>query len=262
MSRQTQNLDRIIATSNIEGRQPDPLPLSHLSSARWFQDIVGSGGLKPTRCKVFKKDLLYLYYGGVFYRGKVAPTQEASKLPIAFLFHPDFLAKVLRYFPFDTGALSSGRFGSHWTKELTPFKNRFRVRGRSRTDTPARLVHFFFDTNQSYLAGNTRANIGDQPEPAGLLHRFLTADVTAHGADHRQRCIECQVSSPIHFGQTLLWVAFPDLLEDFFWDLCADLSHIPDYFSYKSHRIFTPRDISAILEHEAATIIQKFADAP
>src|SRR5262245_13640621 len=82
-----------------------PLPLAHLTDARYFGRIAASGGLAPSSCTRFGEDLVYLFYGGVFFRHSYEEEDGAGLLPVAFLFSPTILDGVSRYFPFDTGAL-------------------------------------------------------------------------------------------------------------------------------------------------------------
>ena len=47
---------------------PAALPAVHLTIARWFEGIVKDCVLVPRMCKVFQEEVLYFFYGGVFFR--------------------------------------------------------------------------------------------------------------------------------------------------------------------------------------------------
>lgn len=96
---------------------PQLLPPVHSSIVRWFSSIAEKGRLEPRKCSVFNKKLLYLFYGGVFYRPPNVSTKKAVELPIAFVFDPRVLSSIFRYYPFDTGAMAGGRFGE-WKDKL------------------------------------------------------------------------------------------------------------------------------------------------
>jgi hypothetical protein len=118
---------------------PVPLPIIHVSVARWFASIVARGHLEPRLCSVFGERLVYLFYGGAFYRPSITLTKNASELPIAFLFEPNVLTTISRFYPFDTGALDSGRLGPLGNR-LRPFMSAFQVLGVD-ANTPSRMVH-------------------------------------------------------------------------------------------------------------------------
>ena len=91
---------------------PDPLalpytmPFAHLTIADWFSTIVAEGCLTPRYCKVFREDLLYLFYGGVFYRpSHDGATRQPLRSPIAFVFHPDVLKRQRLDLPLQAGRL-------------------------------------------------------------------------------------------------------------------------------------------------------------
>lgn len=58
------------------------------------------------------------------------PTQDATQLPVAFLFNPNLLNQVARYFPFDTGAANAGRYGQ-FSQNLSDFFDDYSVNGNN-----------------------------------------------------------------------------------------------------------------------------------
>jgi hypothetical protein len=237
---------------------PVPLPIVHVSVARWFSSIVHEGKLEPRMCSVFGESLLYLFYGGAFYRPPEGLTKNASELPIAFLFEPSVLTTISRFYPFDTGALASGRLGALGDR-LKPFLGEFRVSGTD-VQTPSRLVHHLFGSNEKYVDGSLDPNCQTKPSPLPELYELMSQDLTSSGTDHRQSCIECQTSNPIDLGQHLMWLAFPESE----WITLTELyrtktyPRIPHYYSYRSHVIKNPREITYDVHQKVLEFIQPY----
>lgn len=173
----------LIAKTSLPN-EPMRMPAAHVSSLKWLGKIIDAGCLIPTFCKVFSREVLYLFYGGILYRPSNKPTKQDLELPVAFVFDPVVLNDVHLYFPFDTGAIASGRFGT-WSANLRPFEPRFGVPGGGTSITAARLVARLFNDNKSYLKGSPNPSLTGEPEPLPLLHSFYTSDLTGGGTDHR-----------------------------------------------------------------------------
>jgi hypothetical protein len=234
--------------------------MAHLTVARWFEAIASDGRLTPIRCKVFGKKLLYLSYGGVFYRTSAMQTENASELPLAFLFGPEIVKKVVEAYPFDSGAMAAGRFGTDWTAKFSPFERDFRVDTKRDNRVLANLVYHLWENNRDYLFGNPNPRSESKPEPFPLLYRFFAANLSSFGVDHRQRTIECLIRTQLAVDRSLLWVGYPSLLGKYFVALCQKTKPwVPDSFAYESHRNFNPAHLALVLEKEAAKHIERFA---
>jgi len=237
---------------------PDPpgtatvMPASHLTKAKYFKDIAKDGKLNPLECKVFKEDLIYLFYGGIFYRHDLGVTRNSDYLPIAFVFDPLIYRTNIRYFPFDTGAIEGGKFGSDWAKHFRDYKTIFRIDGNDENVLYRIIFHLFRD-NSYYLQGKANPECLKLPSPICDLHAFYEADLTAKGVDHRQSCIECQFTEPIEFDPKLIWIGYPEDLQDEFitylWPKIRP--HIPVTFKYSYHKNIHPRDLTAMLQQQA-----------
>jgi hypothetical protein len=245
-----------------------PLPISHLSTAKWFESVVKLGELKPRMCDVFAEEIVYLFYGGVFYRTSDNPTKDATQLPIAFLFHPSVLASIARYYPFDTGALAAGRYGK-WSELLKPvFKDRFRVNGNVEYSVPGKIVHHVYGSNKRYVVGDVYRACGKKPEPLPQLCEFYNDDLTPLGVDHRQSIIECQSLNSVSLKRGLLWVGYPERNTKKYRPLFEKIREwtypdIPTFYAYSSHKIYKPSEIAARL-HDAAVdqVIKRFMSLP
>ena len=246
---------------------PLSLPVSHLSVARWFESVINAGKLEPRFCDIFNESLIYLFYGGVFYRTATMATKNAAELPIVFIFHPSLLQSVDRYYPFDTGGLAKRRFGD-WTDKLVEYQERFRISGASNSTVPSRLVYHLYGGNKGYLRGEVNPDLKNKPEPLPQLFEFLAADLTQYGVDQRQASIEAHCKQAVPFDRDLLWVAFPDIKTKEFRPLFAQLYNwtkpsTPKFFAYRSHSIISPREIAAQLQmaaHDA--VIADFVQLP
>ncbi len=240
---------------------PMALPPVHLNIARSFSKIVADQQLEPQPDAIFGEDLLYLFYGGVFYRTERDPTRNTDELPIAFLFDPSVLPRCCRYYPFDTGALANGLYREAG-KPLLPFETTYRLTGGDDV-VPTRMVYYLYESNQRYLRGEISDGLKNLPHPLPQLAAFFSTDLTAHRVDHRQMCIECHFNQPLPLAQGLLWIGFPDSMTDIFARLYeVTRPSIPEYFPYEYHCNFSPADIAAKLELEAAKVVRRFGELP
>jgi hypothetical protein len=239
--------------SSLPSGQINALPATHLTEARKFGEIVTDGHLKTSR-SAFDLDLVYLFYGGVFYRRDAPQVSSAAYLPVAFVFGPDILESICRYFPFDTGGIFWNRYGERG-KNLMPIDPRFRVQGASGT-TPAKIAHYTFDTNQGYLSGPPRQDLLTRGQLCEDLYHFLKAP--PFNAGRWWRRMEVQHSQPISLRSHLLWVGFPRGFELVFAQLLEKLfpNGGPTQSKLPHHRyeIFPPKH-----PEEHADILEKAA---
>jgi hypothetical protein len=240
-------------------RLPSALPIAHTSIVRWFEGIVNDGTLRPMMCKYFKEEVLYLFYGA-FYQPSNKVTRNVSELPIGFLFHPAVLSKIERYYPFDSGAICSGRVGQ-WSDTLSPIHHKYRVMGNSDYTVPSKMVHHLFGSNDNYLSGILDQKCEQKPEPIPELVRFYNEDLTKMDVDRRQCIIECQILDGLLLDRDLIWIAFPLSKAELYCRICAKTSpHIPMASPYICHNTFNPANIAAMIEDRARNIIQRYAN--
>jgi hypothetical protein len=250
----SQTLDQALNSLEMPETLPHPLPAGHLTEARNLDTIATLKHLTPWPCKVFKEDLLYVFYGGLFYRRSAVPTSNAAFLPVGFVFQPLILQLVDRYYPFDTGAAQSKKYGADWHTKLRPFKKMFRVNGGGDYRTPAGLVYHLFGTNDAYLYGDPRPADSAAPEPLPTLLAFLADEpnLTARGVDQRFRRIEGHAKVPIPLDDKLIWIGYPEGFEEQFSRVCECLQPVlPLSFCYKSHPARRPSEMAAVLEQKA-----------
>lgn len=257
MRRGTKSLSDQVHSPRRRTELPPSLPCAHLTVARRFDSIVNIGQLNPQYCTRLHTNILYLFYGGVFHRTSQSPTRNRTELPIAFLFDPTELASVSDYYPFDTGAVVTGKFGS-WSKRLRPI-NQYRVSGDGNYESPARMVHHIFGTNSRYLAGKPSTSCTRKPAPLPNLFKFLCADLSREGVDHRQCSIECHVKSPLAISRSLIWIGFPyNLMKTFCRLLDVLKPYRPQFFTYHYHAAFRPSEVAAQLESQADQVVRRY----
>lgn len=257
-------LDQFFSTLNFEPDElPPDLPLCHLRDARFLEEIANRGQVPLWKCRVFNQDLLYLFYGGFFYRGKRDPTKDGTGLPVGLLFGPGVLSSIHRLYPFDTGAAHDKRYGADWNKKLAPFK-RFEMGGSDRSRA-AKVVHHFFGTNNEYLYGEPREVCEPGPGRCSELHDFYAADLTAHKVDQRYRRIEAQSNTPLPVTE-LLWIGYPEVVELQVQKLKQRLKlegKNLECSPYKPFPPMAPTDAAAILQDRAQqTVINLYLNKP
>lgn len=242
-----------------------PLPIAHLTSARSFNQIRADEAFKPQKCDVFNQKLLYFSYGGIFHRYGPHSTQDATKLPVAFVFKPTLLTKIDYLFPYDTGAANKGLFN----EEICNF-DKYRISSGNNQSLQAlapKLVYYFYNSNENYIKGIPAVQfINDsisQIEVMQNLLSFLSLDLTQDGVDHRHRAMECQSNTEWRIAdiiQDILWVGFPNYrIEDYYW-MCEERKkktdeELPKYL-YSCNINFTPSEQAAKLEREASIFMQ------
>lgn len=240
---------------------PRALPLGHTGSSVSLSKILENGALEPRYCRVMRRRTLYLYYGGLAYRSGTSPTQEETALPIGFLFHPRILLATDVHYPFDTGAMAAGLYG---TAGLPAYKSEFRVTAtgmktsREPSRIPRLIVKHLFADNTQYLAGRPSSAAVTKPSPLPELFRFMTAPNDR--SDHRRACVETQREAPLRLGDNLLWLGYPDVFEAEVQQFLRE--HDPDVpldtWAYSTFARFKASEVCAMLQGRASEILERF----
>lgn len=253
-----QSLDKAITSIPIHGNLPIPLPSGHISKLRHFDSILSQGKLIPQLSPYLSENLIFLSYGGLFYRPSDKPTRDETEMPIAFIFSPKILKCVLRYFPFDTGAVFSGRFGV-WGERFKDSWLQFQVLSHGDINIPCRIVAHIYQTNRRYIVGAVQVNCRNLPDPFPDIYDFLSTDLTFLGVDHRQLTIECHVDKPIQLSKYLMWIGLPEWRDDILIKIYElTKPDLPRYYPYSSHAVFKPSEIVSQLHIKALEEIERF----
>jgi hypothetical protein len=257
----SRNLGEALASLPAPTTMPMALPPVHMTDGLRFKEIVAHSELQPQFCSVFQEHLIYLFYGGVFYRRFHQPSRRATELPVAFLFDPGVLQFVERYFPSDTGALRSME-ERNYPEEAVGFRQRFSVPGGGDYTVPAKLIYYVFRTNDRYLFGNATAECRKLPSPFPELFRFISRDLSGIGVDQRQRRLEAQSKESIPL-RNLVWVGYPDVFDREFALLLENIKpSVPDYYSYRVIPSMPPSEAAAILQTRAHDIVERYTKIP
>ena len=264
MSSGSANLGLTISNLTEPNNPLPPLPLSHVTSAENFSAIVNKGSLTPLDCDVFGEPLIYFFYGGVFYRPATKRPRKASEQPVAFVFSPEVASTASRFYPFDTGAMASGRFGK-WSRSLAQLRAQFEVSANASYGLVSKMVYYLFGNNRRYLSGQPDPENKKRSDPLPLLFDFYTDNLGASGVDHRQLLIECQFKHSVSLDVKLLWVGYPKSKEREFVRLYKQWLQptIPQKYPYKAHKARPPADIASELEGMARRdVIERYMSMP
>ena len=89
----------------------DGIGLVHTANGEDFIDIIESGKIIPSECNVFRGEKLsYFFLGRPAYKTSVVKDASFWQLPAVFCFDKLEAYHPKRVFPFDSGALSKGRY--------------------------------------------------------------------------------------------------------------------------------------------------------
>lgn len=88
------------------------LPLVHNTTGLNFRNIIDNDELSTKNCSVFKKDLLYLFYGRPAFKvSQGSPINNDSTVkPVCFLIKADAIKSFECIYPFDSGAYMGGYY--------------------------------------------------------------------------------------------------------------------------------------------------------
>ena len=205
--------------SDFVGRQSQSknqsLPLTHLTDAYEFREIVADREIKPQYCTVFDSDLSYYFYGRPAYRknGDVQANNITAYAPIVLVLKPELISEGSVVFPFDSGGFKADKYA-----DFTHHKMRVEDFGLSSSfESVGQLVAFYYGTNEKYYDQIPRGNISI---PAGEFEAQAFKDVicspgkNARG-DDRSSTIEIILDKAIKIDNNILALVVPaSLLSD------------------------------------------------
>ncbi len=191
-------------------RTTPPLPLVHSTLIENFDALARSGEISLQMCPVFKKPLIYCFYGRPAYRsGKKGLKASSSQdfMPVCFVFRSNAVRKsIASVYPFDTGAANFGRFLPHVDPAvLSDFSM-----GRSLNATKS-AVTAFYEGNRSYFEGTPKAGLESQTYSTSAVKNYVNL-ITMNGEtefDDRRSAFEIIADKPIRLEGNLLAVIAP-----------------------------------------------------
>lgn len=147
---------------NVAAVEPGPeLPLVHVTAMGFGRDIILSGQLKATPCKVFGRELLYFFLGRPAYRlrGEDTSSRQLSRYPCVFVVDPSRVDPTQVY-PFDTGAAFAGHY-----ENADPFLGIKDYVLDGTIEGARRQLAFGFDSVEDYFDGRLKPGLTtDTPE--------------------------------------------------------------------------------------------------
>lgn len=186
------------------------LPYTHVTDAYAFRDVLTTGELLPTPCRVFGDDLLYLFYGRPAYR---AAQEEASNgidayWPVCFVLE-SAVVQPTRCYPFDSGAYQRGLYADHVYHRM--IKEDFEI--SPSPTTPSRLVNLFWQNDRAYYEADGQRGLRQMDvDPFDFeikAYRDLIASRERAPFDERSSAIEVQLDAPMRLQGNTIAVVMP-----------------------------------------------------
>lgn len=189
------------------------LPVLHATTAYRFAEMMPTDEIVPYYCQNFKSDIVYLFYGRPAYKSPDGVNSDLEfNWPVVFVFDPMKVPKILKVFPFDTGAFANGLYREFFHKDSKLAD--FQLMGD--ICNAATLANIFYSNPERYLAGHSDRNLDIGPmefEMQGLqsLNR-VPSHFEREGEtrrDERSTTIELQVGEKIRLKDGLLCLILP-----------------------------------------------------
>ncbi|MBY5706977.1 hypothetical protein HFO38_30480 [Rhizobium leguminosarum] len=176
------------------------LPVVHTTESIFLRDIARGGKIDTSLCKVYKEELVYVFYGRPGYRPSTSNT--ATKIldyyPVVLLFDPMAITSIRRMLPFDSGGFQSGRFEAFLHPSMT--KEQFEI--PAPIDNLEAVIDYFFGSTEAYLRAVGR--LGEKPSPTkfelSAFYRMVHETQKSPSDDRRVTC-EVQSDKPIALNQ-------------------------------------------------------------
>jgi hypothetical protein len=197
-------------------KHPDPkwglMPLTHITKGIVAGDIIRSGSIDPSECRVFQDSLAYLFYGRPAYRvsGDGAIRVEAA-CPFCFIFNSALIEKAKTIFAFDTGAFANRMYSRILLEEMEV--NDFNL--EKNTSRPNRIISSVFGSRRDYFQGDTSKIDPDSPaawEFHARAYLHLLASPGRNEPDDRVCSIEVIFGESIELAGNLMAVSVPHTL--------------------------------------------------
>lgn len=183
------------------------LPLTHVTDAYMFRDIMEQEALLPTPCDIFKGELLYLFYGRPAYRAasEIGSTGLDSYWPICFVMQPESWTPR-RVYPFDSGAFHHQLFAEFMYRRM--IKEDFEL--EADPDTPGQLLRLFWNDEQSYFQNEGLRDVVPDAMDFEVKSYMELLRYRGNGPfDERSSSIEIQVDAPMALKGNTLAVILP-----------------------------------------------------
>lgn len=182
----------------------DFLPLLHNCTAYSFEQILNSGFLEATTCKVFDENLLYTYYGTPSYRLSFKySTSNPLNYMVCFIIDGEKVEGLYKIFPFDSGAfISLPEFKSLFFKEDTDINNFLLT---PELNSAKRIIKSFYRTNENYVEETPDLMIDIEKEQEDLINYKKLIDFKDDSIiDNRKSTIELIFNDKIKLSEGII----------------------------------------------------------
>jgi len=199
-------------------RQTDPgwglMPLTHISKGMGAEDVIRTGSVRATECKVFEEPLAYFFYGRPAYRvGEEGVIKVEAACPFCFIFDATLIEKATFIHAFDTGAFER-RLYSHTMADEMKVEDFSLETDNSR---PNRIISAVFHSKDAYFDGDiTKMVAPDQGAEAWEFHAraylHLLASRGRNEPDDRICSIEVAFGEDVSLAGNLRAIIVPHTL--------------------------------------------------
>lgn len=186
------------------------LPLTHVTPWEKFLKITESGYLKPQPCRLFKENLLYLNYGRLAHKPSDKHYNWFENAPVIFFLPPVAINRCERFYPFDTGAVISGKFRNSelsatdvkagYCSLISPYSN------------PSLAVDALYGSASEYIRLKKPAPSRMNNHAQEVLMEMYEASLHNHNElDYRLTSIECHFRKAISVNEAMV-IALPEYM--------------------------------------------------
>jgi hypothetical protein len=200
--------DFIKSTNDMDGG----IGLTHVTDCLNLHGIVQSGELQAQHCDVFKRSLLYLFYGKPAYRPRWNRecTTNLGYARVCFILRDEVTTKANRLLPFDSGAFFSRyRDAFHDDLEIDAFDV-------DPTVHPRKIIAAFYNNFTDYFWMKPRPGM-EFPLTKNIVdsyYKLITGGLT-ESFDDRCASIEVQFNESMRLeGQVLAVIGPNQMFED------------------------------------------------
>ena len=168
---------------------------THVTPWENFLSIHKQKYLIPKKCPLFKEELLYLSYNRLAHKPSKKDYNWNENSPVVLYFDSNIYRQSFRFFPFDTGAIISGRF-TH--SELNNTKVLNRLSFFTKTTTPFSWIKTKYSVATNYI----KCKKPDLAFPNTFVNSVLnetydSLEKANNILDYRLTSIECHFKNPI-----------------------------------------------------------------
>lgn len=212
MSTRPQRLAQRISS----GESAEPiLPLTHITDAYTFRDIVDNAEIQPNKCKVFNGEtLIYTFYGRPAYKIPDADElpPEPVYLPVCLILRPPSGVSIKRVHALDTGALQHFRTIPGIHRKM--MKEDFSL--EPSLESAAKLVRLVYGDNKRYLNNEPVETLacGAFELELNALMTMARDTTSSNSPDERITTVEVQYTEPIPLKENCLAIILPGVFAE------------------------------------------------